>query len=67
MDLTVPRTSLAAAAPAAYALIAYTAGIIIARMSERGTDPLYELLWACNTSMLLAAVVSWPPRQRLLL
>jgi len=58
MDMSIPRVSLAAATPAAYLLIAYTVGIIAARMSERGTDPLYELLWACNTSMLLAAVVS---------
>ncbi len=59
MDQSVARESLSSSAPAAYFLIAYTFLIIIARMSERGTDPLYELLWACNTSMLLAAAVSF--------
>ena len=55
MDAATPRASIVGFEPIAAWLVLYTVAIIAARMSERGTDPAYELLWACNVSMLLAA------------
>ena len=55
MDSSTPRAPISGFDGVAAFLVLYTVAIISARMTERGTDPAYELLWACNVSMLLAA------------